>query len=181
MPTESRPQAPEPCPWELLDESGSALTVNDFVTTLVSHAGNALRRTITLPYAEQFGLTVSEWRMLSVLAHARELPFAELVVQAASDKAQVSRTLRLLETRGLVSMRAEGHTPRKRLTCVITEAGMALYREVMPIAQRRQAAMILQLSPEERGAVYRALKKLRALCEGGGEPAQEADAAQDAG
>jgi len=152
------------CPWDDLDESGSALTVDDFLTTLISHAGNALRRTITLPYAEQFGLSVSEWRMLSVLAQARQLPFAELVRQSATDKAQVSRTLRLLESRDLVAIQAEGLTPRKKLTCLITQGGLALYGQVMPLAQRRQAAMIRQLSAEERGAVYRALKKLRALC-----------------
>lgn len=161
-------------PWAKLTPSGRALFVGDFLTTLVSYAGNALRRHITLPYAEQFGLTVSEWRMLSVLAHAGELPFSELVMQAATDKAQVSRTLRLMEARGLVKIEVQGRTRGQKLTCLITRQGLALYRRVMPIAQRRQAAMILQLSAQERTVLYRALKKLRQLCE-------EADQAGAAG
>ena len=98
--TPSRP-AP-PTPWSELDEAGSTLTVDAFITTMLSEIGNALRRTITIPYAEQFGLSVSEWRVLALVAHARRIAFSDLVVQSTSDKALVSRTLRLLENRGLV-------------------------------------------------------------------------------
>ena len=154
----------ERCPWAELDEAGNGLTVDNFLTTLMSQTGNALRRTITLPYAEEFGLTVSEWRLLSLLAHAKRLPFAELVLQSTSDKALVSRTLRLLEGRGLVEIQAEGATPRKRLTCLITPAGEALHDQVMPIARQRQAAMIRLLTPEERRVMYRSLRKLHRYC-----------------
>jgi DNA-binding MarR family transcriptional regulator len=151
-------------PWDQLDASGEGLTVNNFLTTWMSLVSNALRRTITLPYAEQYGLTVSEWRVLSLIAHAKRLPFAELVVQSTSDKSLVSRTLRLLEARGLVAVLAEGNTPRKKLTCLITEAGDALHAQVIPIARRRQAEMILCLSPEERQVMLRSLQKLYAVC-----------------
>ena len=108
-----------------------------------------------------FGLTVPEWRLLSLLAHAKSLPFAELVVQSTSDKALVSRTLRLLEKRGFVELRAEGSTPRKALTCSITPAGDALHAKVIPMARRRQAEAIGVMTPEERRVVYRALKRVQ--------------------
>lgn len=153
-------------PWADLDEDGTGLSVDDFITTVVSRAANALRRTITLPYAERFGITVSEWRMLSVLAEARELSFSDLVVQSVTDKAQVSRTLRLMQERGLVSLAgAEGNPRWKQMHCRITDAGLALYHEVMPLARKSQAAMIRTLSREERVMTYRALKALRAVCE----------------
>lgn len=63
-------------PWSDLDEEGTGLTVDAFLTTLMSQVGNALRRTITVPYADGAGLTVSEWRLLSLIAHAGELPFS---------------------------------------------------------------------------------------------------------
>jgi hypothetical protein len=102
-------QAGEPAgnPWTALDEAGSGLTVDAFLTTLMSQVGNALRRTITVPYADAAELTVSEWRLLALIAHAGELPFSALVVQSTSDKALVSRTLRLLEERGLVQEERE--------------------------------------------------------------------------
>ena len=153
-------------PWADLDEDGTGLSVDDFITTVMSRTANALRRTITLPYAERFGITVSEWRMLSVLAEARELSFSELVVQSVTDKAQVSRTLRLMQERGLIALEgAEGNPRWKQMQCHITPAGLAVYEEVMPLARKSQAAMIRNLSREERVVTYRALKTLRAMCE----------------
>jgi DNA-binding MarR family transcriptional regulator len=173
----SAPKQPRPrssaadCPWKDLDEAGTGLSVDDFLTTVVSRAANALRRAITVPYAERAGLTVSEWRMLSVLAHARQMSFSELVVQAVADKAQVSRALRLMEERGLVKMEKTGSNPRwQQIDCKVTPEGMALYRKVMPMARRRQAAMIRKLSPADRVATYRALKLLREIA---GESAAE--------
>lgn len=157
-------------PWEGLEESGANLAIDDFLTTMLSHASNALRRAITVPYAEQAGLTVSEWRMLSVLAEARQLPFMELVVRAAADKAQVSRTLRLLEGRGLLSLHAEQQGTRKWQTCRISPLGQALYEQIIPLARQRQAAVIRQLSPEDRVVVYRALKTLRRIGEASAGP-----------
>jgi len=157
-------EAPAPTPWTDLDEHGSHLTVDAFITTLMSQVGNALRRTITVPYAEQFGLTVSQWRLLSLLAHAGRLAFSDLVVQSTSDKALVSRTLKLLENRGLVELQAEGSTPRKKVFCAITPAGQALHRDAIPVARARQAAAIRVLPPEERDAMYRALMRLRDHC-----------------
>lgn len=151
-------------PWSGLDESGDGLTVDNFITTVMSQTVNALRRVTTLPYARRFGLTVSEWRILSLMAHARSIPFAELVVQSTSDKALVSRTLRLLEQRGLVALEAEGPTPRKRLNCSITPAGEALHAQVIPVARNAQASMIGLMTPEERRVMYAALKRIHARC-----------------
>jgi DNA-binding MarR family transcriptional regulator len=159
---DARAQAlPPPSPWDDLDEDGAGLSVDDFLTTTVHLTANALRRTITQPYAEQFGLTMPEWRMLSVLAHARELPFGELVLRSATDKGQVSRTLRTMGERGLVATRSEA---ARKVTCTITEAGMQVYERVMPVARRRQAEMIRQMTPLERRAVYAALRRLREIC-----------------
>jgi len=155
---------PAATPWSELDEQGTGLTVDAFITTLMSQVGNALRRTITVPYAEQFGLTVSEWRLLALVAHAKRIAFSDLVTQSTSDKALVSRTLKLLEGRALVQLEAEGAGPRKKMWCRITPQGEALHREAIPIARARQAAAIRVLPPEERDAMYRALLRLRAHC-----------------
>jgi DNA-binding MarR family transcriptional regulator len=152
-------------PWEGLEEGGANLAIDDFLTTMMSHASNALRRAITVPYADQAGLTVSEWRMLSVLAEARQLPFMELVARAAADKAQVSRTLRLLEGRGLLSLHAEQQGARKWQTCRISPLGQALFEQIIPVARQRQAAVLRQLSAEDRVVLHRALKTLRRIGE----------------
>ncbi len=153
-------------PWADLDEAGTGLSVDDFITTMISRTSTALRRALTGSYAGASGLTISEWRMLSVLAHAKEMTFPDLVVAAVADKAQVSRTLRLMQERGLVAVEKEGSNPRWQvMRCKMTPEGTALYRKVMPQARRTQAAMIRQLEPADRAAMYRALKLLRQVCE----------------
>ena len=159
--------APADCPWSPLDSAGSGLAVHDFLTTMFSQTSNGLRRAITLPYAGRHGLTLSEWRVLSVLAAAGEMAFAELVEQAATDKAQVSRTLQLLAGRGLVRTEALGAARRHGMACHMTDAGRALVALVMPEAQRAQAAMLLTLSDEERRVLYGVLTRLRARCASG--------------
>lgn len=149
-------------PWDQLDGDCSELMVGDFLTTLVITTGNALRRTVTVSYTDRFGLTMPEWRVLSVLAEPRELPFTELVLRSATDKGQLSRTLRTMQDRGLLELR---NASAKKLTCHITKAGLALYRKVIPVARKRQAEFIRQLSPLERRVLYGALHKLRDLCD----------------
>ncbi|VTU12836.1 homoprotocatechuate degradation operon regulator, HpaR [Variovorax sp. SRS16] len=151
-------------PWSRLNDAGDDLTVDNFITTVMSQTVNALRRVTTLPYARRFGLTVPEWRILALLAHAHAIPFSKLVVQSTSDKALVSRTLRLLEQRGLVALEAEGPAPRKRLVCTITPAGEALHAQVIPVARQAQASMINLLTPEERRVMFTALKRIHRRC-----------------
>lgn len=162
-----------PDPWSDLDAEGSGLGVDDFLTTRLSRVVLAMRRAATQSYAQAFGLTVPQWRLLSVLAQAGTLPFAELVVQATTDKALVSRTLRALEERGLVELQAEGPTPRKRLLCSITAAGQALHAQVMPQARRSQAALIRLMAPEERRAVYQALQRVQQHCRAQAGPGED--------
>lgn len=149
------------CPWSELDADGSSLIVHDFLTKRLSTLISTLRREVTLPYARSADLSIVEWRLLSLAAHSGSLPFGELVAQSTSDKAQVSRTVRLLEQRGLVELRPESEASRKKLVCVVTEAGKRVYDEIIRKARRAQAQTLLILSRDERETLFRALDKLQ--------------------
>ena len=148
-------------PWDELDAAGTGLTVNNFLTTRLSKLTNSLRRTVTTAYAKNHDLSVSEWRLLSLIAHAKTLPFSELVTQSTSDKALVSRTMRLLEGRGLVTITPEDEQSGKRLLCQVTARGEALHTQIIPIARARQAQTLLKLAPEQRRELFRALETLQ--------------------
>lgn len=154
------------CPWSELDADGSTLVVHDFLTKRISTLISTMRREVTLPYARSANLSIVEWRLLSLVAHSGTLPFGELVIQSTSDKAQVSRTVRLLEQRGLVELRPESEASRKKLICVVTEAGMHLYDQVIGTARRAQAQALLILSREERETLFHALEKLQTALDG---------------
>ncbi len=166
-------------PWDTLGANGDGLSVHNFLTTRMSQAINLLRRTVTLPYAKAAGLTVSEWRILSLVSHVKKIAFAKLVVQSSSDKALVSRTVRLLEGRGFVRTETDGNTPRKRITVFITPQGDALHARVIPIARQRQAEMIRVMALEERRGMYHGLGKLIEQCVAEGASDDDVDDGRD--
>ncbi len=157
----------EASPWNQLAPDGSNLTVDKFPSTIIVQLANILRREVTTPYAEAFGLTVSEWRLLSLIARFSPLPFGDLVRLSSSDKALVSRTVRILEERGFCKLEPEPGGNRKKLVCVATESGMALNQTVMPVAQKYQLNVLNQLTPEERAGLYAGLMKLRKAADAG--------------
>jgi len=165
VPAEPPPTDPAPAsPWTELDEHGSGLSVDNFITSWMNQLSHALRRTLTLSYAEPFGVSVAEWRMLAFIAHEGRLSFAQLARLSSTDKALVSRTLKLLEQRGLVQLQASGRGRASKLLCRLSPAGLDLHDQMIRVARERQAAMLRVLSPTERQGLYEALNKLKAEC-----------------
>ena len=151
-------------PWLHVDELGSDLNVNDFLTTQILRVGNALKRKITIPYVIENDLTVSEWRILSVIANEEPIAFSNLVILSTTDKSLVSRTLKLLESKGLIQLDYIGSTPRKKILCSLTSQGQQLHAKIIPKAQQAQATMIRELNEQERVILYTALNKLHQKC-----------------
>lgn len=153
-----------PNPWESLAPDGKGLSVDDFLTTTVVRLGIELKRKVTQPYVERHGLTQSQWRILSVIAEHPQMRLSDLVMQAAVDKALVSRVLRQLEALGLVQLDSVPNAPRKGLQCRLSPSGRKLYGKAVAHARQAQADMILALTPEERRMAYDVLRKLYRLC-----------------
>jgi len=153
-------KTPKTTPWSRLDRDPDSLAVEDFPVTLIVQLGNALRRTVTTPYAEQFGLSESEWRMFTLIVNFSPLSMVDLVTLSASDKALVSRSVKALKAKGLIDVVPDPGGHLKRLVCVKTRQGVALHAQVFPLAQRRQAEILAPLSREERDCLYRCLVKL---------------------
>jgi DNA-binding MarR family transcriptional regulator len=115
-----------------------------------------------------FDLSVPEWRLMALIAQSAPMQFSALTAGSAMDKGQVSRTLRTLDSRGLVSLAAaksaRGKAPTgiaPRVTVKVTAAGKNLYRRVFPAARRQQANLLGFLNLAERAAFYSGLRKLQ--------------------
>lgn len=155
---------PPPHPWETIAEDGSNLAVEDFLTVPIVRLAAYMRR-FPAAYAEPFGLTLPEWRLLSTLDFHQTIPFGRLVSISSTDKALVSRTVQALEKRGLLKRLADPGGHRKKVECAITPAGHQLVETIMPIARRRQAMLLNQLGRQDRVRLHGLLKKLERICE----------------
>lgn len=162
----NKPESLHACPWSDPGPEGQGLVVHDFLTTRLSALMGSLRRQVTIPYAKSVGLLIGEWRVLSLVAHAGVLPFGELVIQSASDKALVSRRVKSLEKRGLLTTQPETESARRKIACAITPAGKALYEQAIVIARRRQAEVLRTLTRKERESLFAIIGKLQAALDG---------------
>lgn len=167
------------CPWLSLSRNGSNLHVEDFLTFRLTRLSNSLRTNLTKRYLEEFELSLPEWRLLALVTRFSPLRFSELTNRSSMDKGQVSRTLRVMTKRGLTKTKViaqRGSRSAEALAAPvsvsITAKGKALYKSVLPVAQRRQAQILSMLTESERAALYTALEKLFAII-------GDANAAQD--
>ncbi|HEY0941606.1 MAG TPA: MarR family winged helix-turn-helix transcriptional regulator [Steroidobacter sp.] len=156
-------------PWSKVSSSGSHLNVEDFLTFRLTRLSNSLRTNLTKPYLESFGLSLPEWRLLALVARFAPMRFSEVTARSGMDKGQVSRTLRVMASRGLTKTKAirdRGSRSTEALAAPvmvsITPKGTSLYKAVLPVARKRQADMLLALSQPERVALYSIIDKLSA-------------------
>lgn len=98
--------------------------------------------------AKNAPISLSEWRCLITLV---SLPID--TQQAIShytnlDKGQISRGIKKLANSGFVSITNAGHDSRRKIVTV-TDEGMAVYQQIAPIMQQRQAIITDEFSTNE--------------------------------
>lgn len=146
-------------PWADIENANNSLSVFDFPSTLMSIVGNIIRKEVTQKYIDKSGLNFVEWKILSVLTGGRVYSFQEVEHLASTDKSLVSKTLRLLEDKGLITIKDRGNKGKKKLTCAITSQGELVNAQTMQEAQSSQLQLLEQLSSEERFHLFNALQK----------------------
>lgn len=90
--------------------------------------------TASASYRAALGVTIVERRLLVVLSWGERLSVYNLAALVGQDKGPVSRALRRLKAKQLVTIEAaeRGH----RLEITITPAGRALYSRSLPLSPR---------------------------------------------
>lgn len=96
----------------------------------------------------QYGITRREWRLLGQLAvHPRLAPTA-LAQSAQLDKARTSRAITSLVEKGLLE-RQVNTADRRQAEVALTDAGRALYDQLMPRVRRLNHELLAALTGEE--------------------------------
>ncbi|WP_207101749.1 MarR family winged helix-turn-helix transcriptional regulator [Paracoccus shandongensis] len=97
-------------------------------------------------YHNRFQIGVVEWR---ILCHLAVEPWSNVIAMANSiglDKSAISRALAAMEQRGLVEMRDGA---RRRREANLTPDGLALHRDVLPVARARESALLAGFDAHE--------------------------------
>jgi DNA-binding MarR family transcriptional regulator len=138
----------------------SRLRLERFLPYRLSVLSNVVSTAIAGAYAERFGLSIPEWRVLAVLAEEADLSAAEVALRTAMDKVAVSRAVRsLLRERRIERRIAPGD--RRRSALRLAAAGKRVYAQVVPFALRYERALVAPLPHAERSALDRILRVLQ--------------------
>ena len=134
------------------------LTLDEYLPYRLSIASNAVSRLIARAYEDRFGLTIPQWRLMTVLAE-RPLTQQAIVARTAMDKVTVSRAAQGLVVRHLVNRAAHEADGRSHILA-LTEQGRELHAEIAPLALAYEAALLSGLTPAEVETLKRLLMRL---------------------
>jgi DNA-binding MarR family transcriptional regulator len=136
-----------------------------FLPYRLSLLSNTVSQVISNAYRKAYGLSVTEWRVVAVLGRFPGLIASEIVQRTAMDKVAISRAVKALQERGLVE-RSPHSEDRRRLPLRLTpDAGIKLFRAVVPKALAFEAQLLSALDAQEKIALDRLLVKLQTAAE----------------
>jgi DNA-binding MarR family transcriptional regulator len=145
-------------PDELLP-THAPLELENFLPYRLSILSNTVSQAIAGDYQQRHDLTVTEWRVMAVLARFEGLSAREVAERTAMDKVAVSRALARLVTAGRVHRATHGGD-RRRSVLGLTAAGWALHQQIAPLARQREQELLSRLDADERRWLDRILGKL---------------------
>jgi DNA-binding MarR family transcriptional regulator len=109
--------------------------------------------------AQQSGLTLAEWRVLTNLYSFSPTTSRQLCLRLRTDKAEVSRACAGLIARGYANRRIDPDDRRSALI-VITRRGEQRHDQIVPLRQALQKEMETSLSKAEVAKLHGILDKL---------------------
>jgi DNA-binding MarR family transcriptional regulator len=133
------------------------MDLDTFVPALLTFVANRLTNSGSATYRKLFGVGMMDFRVLAMLSVEPGVSGARIARVIGLDQAAVSRTLRSLEDRGLVTATPAGG--RSRAT-VMTAKGREVYDAAWEVAKRREALLLEGLSEEEQALLRTLLRRL---------------------
>jgi DNA-binding MarR family transcriptional regulator len=137
------------------------LDLETSIPVLLVFLGNRLNATGSATYRAHFGLGITEFRLLAMLAVEPNILAARICEVMGIDNGAASRALRALERRGLVEQQPDMQNRAYR-RWRLTEAGIALHDEAVEIAAERERVLLSDFSAEEGAMLVGMLKRMLA-------------------
>ncbi|MBW1885341.1 MAG: MarR family transcriptional regulator [Deltaproteobacteria bacterium] len=139
--------------------STAALRLADFLPYRLSVLANTISNTLARSYADRFGVSIPQWRVMAVLGDDPGRSANELVERTRMDKVSVSRAVSALAADGRVLRRSDP-TDRRRSLLRLSASGRSIYEKIVPLARRYEKELLGRLEPAERRALNALIEHL---------------------
>lgn len=140
-------------------EMGPLLDLDRYVPALITFIANKLSKSANAFYQPEFGVNVTEWRIIALLAIEPGIPAARICHVIGFDKGPVSRTLAAMEKRGLIAIRSDPKDGRTH-SISLTAKGRATHDKVIAAAFERERRLLSCLSKDEQEVLIVLLRRL---------------------
>jgi DNA-binding MarR family transcriptional regulator len=127
----------------------AGLLAREHLAVLVSTIGMRLNRGATSYYRSVWNIGVVEWRLIMTLNSISSLNVSELSDAADIDKAAASRSLAILEERGLVSVEQTRSRGRAAIAKLTTE-GRKLAIKLTEVSRERDARLFRDFTSSDK-------------------------------
>lgn len=135
------------------------LRLESFLPYRLSLLSNAISGAIAAVYGDKFAISMPEWRIMMILAEYPDISADEVCRRTKIEKSVVSRAVARLLSRHLIN-RDVDEKDRRRSILRLSETGLSVYDEVMPIARNYEAELLADLTAEELEAFNDMIDKL---------------------
>ncbi len=140
---------------------GLTLDLERYVPAFITFIANKLSRSATALYQKRFGVNVTEWRIMALLAIEPNIPASRICHVIGFDKGPVSRTLAFLQKRGLVAIRDDPRDARSH-SISLTAQGHLTHDAVIVEALSREQRLLSCLSKAEQETLIDLLRRVHA-------------------
>jgi DNA-binding MarR family transcriptional regulator len=137
------------------------LELERFLPYRLSILSNRVSQAIAQTYQDRFDLSMTEWRVMAVLARydGDGLSARDVASRTEMDKVAVSRALnRLVSAKRVARKTHDGD--KRRSVLRLSAAGWKIHDAIAPLARAHERSMLAGLTADERGALARILNKL---------------------
>ncbi|MGB7407940.1 MAG: MarR family winged helix-turn-helix transcriptional regulator [Pontixanthobacter sp.] len=140
--------------------SKDGFNLAEFLPYQLSVASNAVSHRIARVYREEFGLKVTEWRVMAMLGDAGEQTQRELTARTLMDKVAVNRACKSLEQRELVR-RVPNRNDGRSHHLDLTDAGRAMYDAIVPRAKHAERDLLALMTQDQQLVFRDLLRRMR--------------------
>ncbi|MBO6561179.1 MAG: MarR family transcriptional regulator [Nisaea sp.] len=139
---------------EQSDAETDMLDLDRFLPYRLAVIAARVSKALSTLYAERFGISIPEWRVIAHLARAERISVRDIQARVNLDKVKVSRAVSRLEAAGLVRKLAKA-SDNRLLEISLTERGWSVYRQIVPLATGFERDLLGVLDPADRAALER--------------------------
>lgn len=130
-----------------------------YVPAYLGWIANKLARGASVHYTQVFGVGIEVWRCLMLLAEEGPVTAQDVSRAVGMDKASVSRCLKQMHARGLITLELDV-SDRRVHVATLTHQGRTLHEQILGIARERERTFLSVLSKPEQETLIELLRRL---------------------